>query len=278
MKHLFEKFKDFEQSIQSGIESFVKNKITQAVDIKDIKQLENNLNLIQESIFKDGDFETFLKNINDILETNEKELLLSKKRELRDFIDVLSNEKKSIYSVNKRKWVKDDFRYKLENINQQLKSFYQETSTLNNGVYSYRGYFANIKSILDTINNSVDIRNIKSVEIYAFIKVNFNQDFLLQKEKYHGQSPDLIIISPRVLVSSKKTVDLSYVHTPYYPDGIRKAHNFFVGCSSNGGDGKPGLPGINGGNLLIITNEKTHVSNNLVFVSKGGIGGPGQDG
>jgi hypothetical protein len=159
-----------------------------------------------------------------------------------------------------------------------LKNYYlnENESNYENDIYTYNGYFANVNTILEKINNRADINNLKSIEIYAINSVKFDNDFKINKERYKDKSPDLIIISPRVLIPRKINVDLSSANSPDYPDGISKAAN----ADSDGGtgkDGKPGLPGYNGGNLLIISNDSVN-TNDLIFISNGGMGGPGQHG
>ena len=100
--------------------------------------------------------------------------------------------------------------------------------------------------------------------------VIFKDDFLIQKEKYTNHSPDLIIISPKVMTYSNRTIiiDLSCRRHPGYPDGGRTK-------AGNGEDGKPGRPGFNRRNLLIISES---IPTSLNFISNGGIGGNGQEG
>ncbi len=100
---------------------------------------------------------------------------------------------------------------------------------------------------------------------------------MINKQRYEGSKcPDLIIISPQILFSNKTIIDLSSLHVPNYPNKKTKANseNFLSG--KNGDDGEPGLAGFNGGNMLIISNDS--ISNDLIFISKGGMGGPGQNG
>ena len=96
---------------------------------------------------------------------------------------------------------------------------------------------------------------------------------MINKQRYAGSKcPDLVIISPQILFSNNETiVDLSSLHEPNYPNGKIKANSFKYDK-----DGEPGLAGFNGGNMLIISNE--NISNDLIFISKGGMGGHGQNG
>ena len=63
-------------------------------------------------------------------------------------------------------------------------------------------------------------------------------------------------------MSQKVTVDLSSDHVP---DNLNEM------AAGSGEDGKPGLPGFKGGNMLIISND--HICDDLKFISNGGFGG-----
>lgn len=276
-----EKFNEFQVSIEdlieNGIERYVKKKINDAIHINDIKQLEQTLDSVKNSIIEDNNLELFLKNLNDFVDRNEYELILNKERVIKDFINVLPNDKKNGYPINKRKWIGIEFISNFDNLIKDLKTNYQNEneSSFKNGIYTYKGYFANVNFILELINNRDDIDNLKSVEIFAINSVKFDNTFIIKKERYRGKSPDLIIISPQVLITRNTHVNLSSAYVPGYPYEGVKARNANVDGGS-GEDGKPGLPGYSGGNLLIITNDR--ISSDLIFKSKGGMGGRGQNG
>jgi len=285
-KQISEGFKIFQQSIQdsiqNGIDEFIEKKINQAVDINDIKQIENILASIQNLILIESSFEIFLKNLNEeLLNKNEKELLLTNEKVLVNLTRLLPNDKQNEFSIDNRKWVGLELSQKIERLIKELKNYYQESIsvTYRNGVYTYKGIFANISHILNDINNQrYDIIDLKSVEIYTINSVKFDINYLINKQRYAGSKcPDLIIISPHILFSNNETtVDLSSLHTPNYPNGKIKANSGNLRYDKDGDDGEPGLAGFNGGNMLIISNDS--ISNGLIFISKGGMGGPGQNG
>jgi hypothetical protein len=286
LNQISEKFKIFQQSIQdsiqNGIDEFIEEKINQAVDINDIKQIESILNSTQNLIPVKSSFENFLKNLNEeLLNKNEKELLLTNEKVLVNLTRLLPNDKQKQFSVDNRTWIGLELNHKIERLNKELKIYYQEpiSVTYKNGVYTYKGIFANISHILNDINNKRnDIVDLKSVEIYTINSVKFDINYLINKQKYKGSKcPDLIIVSPQILFSNNKTiVDLSSLQIPNYPNGKIKANRENFWNNKNGDDGEPGLAGFNGGNMLIISNES--ISNDLIFISNGGIGGPGQNG
>jgi len=107
-QYLLEKFKEFQLDIEilveNEIERYAKKKIYEANYIDDIKQLEQTLISVKNLISKDNTLELFLKNLNDIfIEKNENELILVKERVLKDFINIMPDDKKNYhYSINKR--------------------------------------------------------------------------------------------------------------------------------------------------------------------------------
>lgn len=128
--------------------------------------------------------------------------------------------------------------------------------------------------IANEINNHDNITDLKSVLIYTLNSVNFDENFSIKKERYISDAPDLIIISPQVIIEKPIIVNLSCEHIPGYPEGRPNANNG-EGYGADGDDGKPGLPGFNGGNMMMVS---FLISNEFTFVSKGGTGGPGQNG
>ena len=78
----------------------------------------------------------------------------------------------------------------------------------------------------------------------------------------------MIIIAPNVIFNNSVTVDLSCASVPEtVPEKANISEN-----------GKPGKPGYNGGNLIIITDNVVGSQSKLNFISNGGKGGRGQNG
>ena len=145
----------------------------------------------------------------------------------------------------------------------------------NDGGLTITGFFVKISEVMDTIVNSSYVSDLKTVRIYSMNSVIFDQDFKIPSNKYKSKHPDLFIFAPRIIVEKRFKVDLSSEHVPGYPNDIEKAKNG-VGNGANGHSGENGLPGFNGGNFLLVANS---VSGYYIdFVSKGGKGGPGQNG
>lgn len=275
------KYKEFEQSIETTIEkcliNFIERKINEAEDINDIKQIEAILDEFRLSITKAANLESLIENINkEILSENEAIELQNTKYELNKFISLLSDDKRNEFLIYKQS-ITIDFVFRFDNLTNHLKQYYQETSTYENSVYTYNGHFALMTTILNAINNRTDIKNLKSVVIYAMNSVKFDDDFYINPELYFSNSPDLVIISPKVLTTKPIIINLSTEHSPGYPDNANKAmlQYWYRSDGRDGSDGEPGLPGFNGGNLLIISGS---ISDNITFISNGSLGGPGQEG
>jgi asparagine synthetase A len=145
--------------------------------------------------------------------------------------------------------------------------------TFEYGVYTYKGYFADLSTILEKINNENTIKDLKSIEIYAINSVNFDKDYWINSNKYNEKVPDLIVVSRQIQNSKPINVILTSNISSISADPKAKSGNL---PGDDGDDGNDGLPGLNGGNMLIITNDK--ISNKIKCSTNGGNGGPGQDG
>lgn len=273
--YLSEKFKDFlkliEDNIFDGIERYIDKKISEAVSLNDIYLIKDFLSLFENSIDKQSVFGSFLRSVNEsILNIHEKELLSNEEKTLKNFIDVLSNDKIMEYGLSrKRKWISDTLLNKLRDLDKELNNFDKENHSFENNVYTFKGYFASMTSILDRIN-SYDTKNLKRIDIFAINSVKFDQNYKINQDRYVNKSPDLIIISPKIFFSNRINIDMSSLHIPGYPDPKKPSS-----VDGNGKNGKPGLPGFNGGDMLFVTNN---ISGDFNFISNGGKGGPGQTG
>jgi hypothetical protein len=154
-----------------------------------------------------------------------------------------------------------------------LQSF--EEYSFGNNVFTYKANFAKMSSILSRINNAANIIDLKSVRIFVANSLVIDY-FEIDTQRYFTHSPDVIIVSPLVKFNPKATIDLSSYTILGYPNKQAKAFNG-NGFSANGEDGLAGLPGYNGGQLVVFADEILD-SNNLEFKSKGSNGGPGQNG
>ena len=134
-----------------------------------------------------------------------------------------------------------------------------------------------MSSVMQMINNR-SIKNLKFIKIFTTHSFIFDEDFKIDKSMYTSDSPDLSIISPIMKVEKNATIDLSCDRVPGYPDETSKAKNgYLYAFGSNGLNGKPGLPGYNGGNLFLLTNEVAGFEK-LIIRTNEGQGGPGQNG
>ena len=139
-----------------------------------------------------------------------------------------------------------------------------------------KDHFVNISQVMNYVNNNREIKNLKHLIIHATHSFIFDNDLKISNETYETDGPDLVVISPKVVIEKHINLDLSCHHVPYFPDGKEKADDG-KDFGENGEDGKPGLPGYNGGNLVIISGMIFNFSK-LNFISNAGKGGPGQNG
>lgn len=146
-----------------------------------------------------------------------------------------------------------------------------------NGVFLYKSFFSRLSSILSTIENAANVVNLKSIQIYATNAVLIDVDFKVDPQRYGAaNSPDLIIVSPKVKFNPRITIDLSCYVQVGYPNKRQKASNG-LGFGGRGSDGLPGLPGYNGGQFYVFADEILDPKD-FSFKCKGSNGGPGQNG
>jgi energy-coupling factor transporter ATP-binding protein EcfA2 len=165
----------------------------------------------------------------------------------------------------------------LDNILKEIQRLDEYLATFDNGIFTFKGHFSDISLIIDLIKKNDKIKDLKTIKIYNTHALVFDVDVQIDVDKYRTHAPDLIVFSPRVTFEKEEVmVDLTCQRTPGYPDNQEKAKDGY-GDGADGMDGKPGLPGYNGGNFVIVADE-IYDSKNLIFISNGGPGGPGQRG
>ncbi|CAF1003742.1 unnamed protein product, partial [Brachionus calyciflorus] len=263
-----------------------------ATDIKDIFNLENLLLTYHDKFTELANITSFLDDTQtrQITEVKDLKTRIDQHINFNNFLPI----NKKIDVSYKKKWLGSQFISKYLALKNEIKQYYQENdSTLKDGVFEYTGYFSNMSRVMNELEakfkDSPVKQDLKAIHIFLTHTFDFDINFLLSQDKYETNHPNLIIIARNVFFSNKITVDLTCRTTPGYPDNKSKAikeikisldkydiTNNIKALGINGADGKPGLPGYNGGNLKVIYG---HIYNdeNLNFVSTGGQGGPGQD-
>jgi hypothetical protein len=276
-KYILEENKKFQTNfvslLQKNVENYTKISTSQAYDNEQIKQIQKFLENLDAQL-KNEITEVFLMNLNsDVLGISEKSLQISQLKSLSLFNELLPTGMKPHISS----------RESLASLNLKLKSLINELRDLQsfeeysfgNNVFTYKANFAKMSSILSRINNAANIIDLKSVRIFVANSLVIDY-FKIDTQRYFTHSPDVIIVSPLVKFNPKASIDLSSYTILGYPNNQAKAFNG-NGFSANGEDGLAGLPGYNGGQLVVFADEILD-SNNLEFKSKGSNGGPGQNG
>jgi energy-coupling factor transporter ATP-binding protein EcfA2 len=254
--------------------SFFTKKIDLLVNLIDLENLNQKLNAIQEIGSKKSTLVDFLnKLLNekylDDMEKNEKvrDLILKKMKHVELFINSLKD--KTDFPVEKV-WMGIKLIQKLNHLKAELNIYrfkrQQDSNVDADGNLNYFGYFSNLSN-LKYILKIKDNQYIKRINVFSTHSFTFDVDFEIKNLIYKTDAPDLIIIAPNVFFNNSVTVDLSCANIP---ETLLKAN-----ISENG---KPGKPGYNGGNLIIITDNFVGSQSKLNFISKGGQGGRGQNG
>ena len=277
----FEKY--IEDTLTRSFTSYFLSKIRDIVYIEDVKEVERIIVDFQENGKQSKSLEGFISLIRyDILGEIEREKLFHMKNVLNTFIDILPKETRFNFP-NVRTWSNFNLYLLLTNYINEIKQYYVEIEPEWNSKdlsLTYKACFGRMSVILSKINMALhvnSVKNLNSVIIFATHSLVFDADYAIGEERYLSDAPNLIIISPKVIVEKNVTVNLSCSQIPPYPaNNTRKARDGY-GPGGRGSDGKPGLPGYNGGNFVVLADFISN-SNNLSFISIGGKGGPGQNG
>lgn len=265
---------EFAKELTASVNNYAHNQIKQAYDTDQVVQVQTILNNFDSYLKNNQDLnEAFIMNLNsDVINLNTKSQFNLKFSVISQFTQLLPSELKLSTSFSQHLANLSNKLYRLIN-ELNLFASYHQTSLSSDGVLLYQGHFARLSTIQSIINNAV---NLNSIHIHMTNAFLIDIDFKLSQQRYATHSPDLVIVSPKVKIIRPCTIDLSCDIQPGYPNGQAKAPNG-NGFGASGQDGIPGLPGFNGGQFVIIA-EDTVGSENLVFRSKGGNGGPGQNG
>ena len=261
---------DVEQGTIKSLDEYYPIRLKNLVYIEDLYRFEHELSLIIDKGTKNRmDIHEYVSNIpKSLLSKNQIDKFYEKTNILASFIELLPEEEKSEFPINV-KWTGFNLIKKLMELIDELKQYRVKKESYFNdqdGSYIYKGHFLNISSLLSKIQKE-DINEMKRVLIYVTHSVIFDKNYSINKYKYKEDAPDLVIISPNIIIKNYITVNLSCEHVPGYPEGKLKAGNGYGFCA-NGENGVAGLNGYNGGNLLIFS-DKILFSSNLKFVSKG---------
>ena len=111
-------------------------------------------------------------------------------------------------------------------------------------------------------------KQIKIVKILISHSLIIDSDFKILKEKYEKHTPDLIIISPKIIIEKPVLFDLTCENAPSFLNNkelvTRVLPRKYV----------DNLPGYNGGNLIILGDNILN-SSNINFKSEGSLGKSG---
>lgn len=280
----YEKYtENFEKALEKSLKNYYITTIDRSTSIYSVQNIAYLLERIKDIGKSYLDFESYHSLIIDLLneytvDLIEIDLLKDKKNVLDFFIQYFPKNFKRFQK--KKEWVKN-YEIICDMLN-EIKQFCQENELVYNSIdesLNYEGHFINLSQILFKLKDKHNLtNNLNSIKIFTSHSITLDTDFTLSDLKYNKHAPDLILISPNVIVTKLITIDLSCLTLiSNYPYGKEKA-NDGLGDGDNGEDGEPGLHGFNGGKLIVLTNENKFNKRNVKFISIGGQGGPGQEG
>jgi len=280
----YEKYtENFEKALEKSLKNYYITTIDRSISIYSVQNIAYLLERIKDIGKSYLDFESYHSSIIELLNEYTVDLieidLLKDKKNVLDFF-IQHFPKNFIRFQKKKEWMKN---YEIiSDMLNELKQFCQENELVYNSIdesLNYEGHFINLSQILVKLKDKNNLtNNLNSIKIYTSHSIILDTDFTLSDLKYNKHAPDLILISPNVIVTKLIRIDLSCLTLiSNYAYGKEKANNG-SGDGDNGEDGEPGLHGFNGGKLIVLTNENKFNERNVNFISIGGQGGPGQEG
>jgi hypothetical protein len=275
---LIEKFKEhvtneqneFENNVYQIVESSIKtnyiNELRVANTSEDVKSIENYFIELKHKIKEDVKIEE-IDGINSI----NKDRLIHQKLNLEPYVDLLSHQDKLRIKERKNKKhnnlikIVDTF---LKNMETYLKI---NPPTLDsNGFLTFIGHFSRISHILNLINNFSGSKNklIKNIKILISHSLIIDYDFKISKDTYEKHTPDVIIISPKIIIEKPVVFNLTCENSPQFFKNSELSTRVLPKKYNDN------LPGYNGGNLILLGDDIIN-SNNIHFISQGSLGKSG---
>jgi hypothetical protein len=254
------------------------SKLDKAINLQEVIHIKAFLQELKRNYNEKHDLISLLNSLNNenVLSNNVKNQTLFEYKALVDLIPYNDEERK--FSEIKNLWAKDfslDILADLINeLNQYIKN--ELTMDFKDNSLIFNGFFGKISSVLQKINLNTNELSLASVKIFMTYSLEFDADYSIKKDMYKTNAPYLIVISPKIIVNKIILVNLSCLSMPNYPDNKEKANDVY-GEGIDGIAGKPGLPGYNGGDFLLLSDSIFNATN-LNFKSNGGKGGMGQNG
>jgi hypothetical protein len=245
IENKFNKLKEKVQiSINLNINEYYDDEMKNANVTADLIQIENRLlKLIEINEIKKYEFSSFLEKINPIfLNNTQKQNLLSQQYNVIERFVKLVNDKSvqiehtwlNFFSIQKIRSLIKEINY--------FKSTESYASFKEDGSFVYNGYFSTMSDVLEKMNK-LRKKFLKVIRIHTTHSFVIDVDFKLPIDVYESHSPNMIIISPKIIINHNVTIDLSSEQELYsYPDGVSTASDGW-NQGDNGFDGKAGLPG-----------------------------------
>ena len=268
--HVTKEYSDYENDFYSTIVSSIKNnylnKLKQANDSEHVQLIENYFIDLKNKTLDGVKIEEL-----DTIDSNTKSKLIHVKINVEPYVDLLSNKDKLRIKEETNKKHSDMIK-KLDTYLKNLETFLKvNLPTVDfTGCLTYVGHFSKISHIIKLINNLPESTNkqIKIVKILISHSLIIDSDFKILKEKYEKHTPDLIIISPKIIIEKPVLFDLTCENAPSFLNNkelvTRVLPRKYV----------DNLPGYNGGNLIILGDNILN-SSNINFKSEGSLGKSG---
>ena len=209
--YMVNEYRNFDEELQIKLEdritSIVLDQLNKSVKLSDLIIIENLIDFLRNYSQISTDFNDFLNNLNEnIFNQNDKNDFQQRMDQLVYFIKM-----KNIPLI--KEWIGKKISVKLIEIQNELKLMFDEKDSYydyQNSLYLHRQHFANLSYILSKINENDKIKNLKTVKIICTYSLLIDCDYKIDNYMYTNHTPDLIIISPKVVFEKNQTnIDLS---------------------------------------------------------------------
>ena len=252
----YSKFKQtVEATLRKNISEYVKNEISKAIVIEEVKNIESTLRDITSIGSQSVDLKKFIDTMNEnILDTVSKETLIDKYSIIEFFIQLLPVSLASRFTGDKNYLNEFNLETMLNNQINSLTNMQKLETGIENSVMKINGCFIKSSEIIKEIKKSAKV---SAIVVYSCQAVHFDTSLDLQN------LDNLTIISPKWNVEKDVNIDLSgsLIHT------YAKANPASMPAAS-GTNGLPGRAGKNGGQFYgygnIFSNLGKYFFNNFL--------------
>ena len=191
-----------ENSLRFNLHEYFKRSVADAIYLKDLeflKQFLNNLSNFGEIAY---DIVSFINKVDEKLLNSTQKLEYLNKMQIFNSFNSDTEKMKNL----KNGWFNKSLKIKIANQINEINNYFLNNEEVSyhekKNTFTYKSSFGRMSSVLKKINNHSSIQNLKSVLIFSTNSFIIDFNYKISKDKYLTDSPDLIIISPKIKVEN----------------------------------------------------------------------------